>query len=233
MWSRWYKEHWATLPPNRRSEGGQATSDDQFHRIAETIVRLARIQPWETVLDLGCSIGSIARHLAPHCHRIVGVDFIEDCLAYAREHNSVPNAEYAWGDLAEFDIPGEFDCIILNNVIHNLDSLAIAKRVLANSYQHLTPTGRLYLGEVPDRSKVSRYTNSTRRWLQYHVVNWMPQWVFPIWSKIRGRIMKRPLWYGKGELACFSGCSVERIEAYDDPDSLLNPIERTHFVLPR
>ncbi|MBX6311520.1 MAG: class I SAM-dependent methyltransferase [Isosphaeraceae bacterium] len=231
MWSRWYRSHWPSLPPERRSEGGQPVSQAKFREIAEIIIRLADIQPEDRVLDLGCSIGAITYYLSRRCHSIVGVDFIEDSLAFARENYNAPNVEYVCADLATFATNDLFDCIVMNNVVHMLDSWSIAKRLLCHCYSRLRPSGRLYLGEVPDTRKTWRYATVGRQGLRCYAHRLLPGWSFPILSKVRGRPMGKVLWFNRARLARILGCSAERIAVHDQPGTLLNPVERSHFVV--
>ena len=230
MWSRWYQETWQSLPAAYRSEGGGVISDEKYREIADNIVRLARIGPDDSVLDLGCSIGGITCQLAMRCQRVTGVDFVADSLDFARQHHAAPNVEYVEADISKFDTGESFDGVVLNNVIHMLDSWTVARKTLRHSWNRLKPGGRLYLGEVPDERKMWRYATSGHGYRCY-AHRLLPGWAFPLASRLTGRQVNKMLWFTPQKLARLLACPVGRVRAFDEPETLLNPIERTHFVV--
>jgi SAM-dependent methyltransferase len=231
VWNHRFQTLWPNLPPAQRSEGGQLVSDAKFRSIAETIVRLADIRPEDRVLDLGCSIGAITYALSHHGRGVVGVDLVADSIDYARSKNSAPNVEYVCADLATFELGGPFECIVLNNVIHMLDSWAIVRRLLRRCYDELTPSGRLYLGEVPDTRKMWRFATAGKAGLRCYAHELLPGWSFPAVSRALGRPVAKVLWYNPRRLARILGCPPGRVTTHDRPGDLLNPIERSHFVV--
>ena len=72
--------------------------------------RLGRfVQGGDTVLDLGCGIGRVAKHLAPRCATLWAVDVSETMLALARERLAdLPQVRFARSaGTAVPDIPAE------------------------------------------------------------------------------------------------------------------------------
>ncbi len=229
MWSRWYHDTWQSMPAEYRSEGGGVISDEKYREIGDTIVRLVRIGPDDSVLDLGCSIGGITYQLALRCQRVTGVDFVADSLDFAHEHYSAPNVEYIEADISTFATDELFDCVVINNVVHMLDSWSVARRTLNNAWQRLKPGGRLYLGEVPDVRKMWRFARSGHGFRCY-AHRLLPGWAFPLATRLSGRQVNKMLWFNREKIARMLSCPIDRVAACDDADSLLNPIERTHFV---
>lgn len=232
MWSRWYQQTWPTLPYARRSEGGEQTTAERYQEIARTITRLAEIRPDDRVLDLGCSIGAISYELAQHCGSVVGVDFIGDSLAYAREYHAAPNVQYVHADLAEYEVDGPYDCIVINNVLHMLDSWEIARDLLRRCYAGLAPAGRIYLGEVPDTRKIWRYATKGGKGARAFAHLMLPSWSIPALSKVLRRpLVGKVLWFNRTGLARIIGCPAAQVTVHDEPGTLLNPVERSHFVI--
>lgn len=63
------------------------------------------VHPGTRVVDLGCGIGRVMRHLAPHCKEIIGVDISEEMVAKGREFLAgIPNARLVATDGAA--LPG-------------------------------------------------------------------------------------------------------------------------------
>jgi len=71
---------------------------NRFHRrlIEPTVLQLLDLQADETVLDIGCGNGALARRLAEHGARVTAIDFSEELirLAKARRRANAPIVEY-------------------------------------------------------------------------------------------------------------------------------------------
>src|SRR5580765_1263113 len=108
---------------------------------------LARLQPGETVLDLG-SGGGIdvllsAKQVGAH-GKVYGLDMTDEMLSLARANQAranVRNVEFLKGDIQAIPLPdGCVDVIISNCVIN----LAVDKdKVLAEAFRVLKPGGRI------------------------------------------------------------------------------------------
>lgn len=84
---------------NRNPEEFEAAGQRDAARIGKLV------EPTDTVLDLGCGIGRVARYVAPLCREIWAVDASETMLAYARERLAdLPNVRFVQG--AGASLPG-------------------------------------------------------------------------------------------------------------------------------
>ena len=105
-----------------------------------------------SVLDLGCGTGAMAEPLSKAFSRYLGIDPAENLLERAPK---LPNAEYLPIPLEQVSYDGEFDCVLLRNVVHHLKDpeagFAVAARTLKSG-------GRVVLcqGVAPD-SKVQEF----------------------------------------------------------------------------
>jgi SAM-dependent methyltransferase len=231
MWSQKFQTAWPLLEPSYRSEGGHPVSAEKFHNIAQMIVRLARIAPADTVYDLGCSIGTITKCLSRHCRHITGVDFLQTSIDFAKTHSQADKIDYVCADLTQYSIVPPANVIIINNLIHCVDSWSIAKKLLRNSFAALNPGGRLYLGEVPDIQKISRSNLSTKKRLTFNIHRHLPSALFPLLGRITRRPLDRMLLYSQPRLARILDCPINSIATHSDSKLLLNPIDRSHFVI--
>jgi 2-polyprenyl-3-methyl-5-hydroxy-6-metoxy-1,4-benzoquinol methylase len=74
-----------------------------------------KLRPGSVILDLGCGPGLYTERLAKKGHRVTGVDFSRNSIAYAIEqrekHQS--NIEYLNADYLNLDFESQFDLIMM------------------------------------------------------------------------------------------------------------------------
>jgi SAM-dependent methyltransferase len=93
------------------------------------------------VLDAGCGMGRHAKQLAPHCRRLVAVDFSVAIDAAARNLADQPNVTCLQADLTRLPLAGEaFDFVYSMGVVHHIADTEGVVRSLA---ARLRPGGRL------------------------------------------------------------------------------------------
>jgi SAM-dependent methyltransferase len=84
---------------------------------------LANVHRGERVLDVGCGKGELACDLATRCGaEVVAIDVNARSLAFAREHRPDPRVTYLEQDVFRYEPDGEFDVIVLSNVLEHLTS---------------------------------------------------------------------------------------------------------------
>lgn len=80
-----------------------------------------RIHPGDRVLDIGCGIGAVAFDLADKAGaEVLGVDLSPENIAVAKEWHAHPHVNYIVGDVLESLPAGEFDAVVLSNVLEHL-----------------------------------------------------------------------------------------------------------------
>lgn len=108
---------------------------------------LGLLDPSLTVGDLGCGTGQLAETVAPHVHRVIGVDASDEMLAAARARlGELSNIDFRQGDLEALPIPaGELDAAVMSLVLHYSPDPA---RALAEVARVLQPGGRLLVVDM-------------------------------------------------------------------------------------
>ena len=70
-------------------------SRDAKNLYAEAFVELARVQPGETVFDMGCGTGTLAAEMATRGHKVIVGDFSSGMLAKLRENMALRDIKVA------------------------------------------------------------------------------------------------------------------------------------------
>jgi ubiquinone/menaquinone biosynthesis C-methylase UbiE len=126
-------------------------------RFREKQLKLARLQPGERVLDVGCGTGTLAiaakKHVGPS-GTVTGVDpaaeMIERAIAKARRSG----ADVAFRTAAAEDLPyanGTFDVVLSSLMLHHLPS-EIRRAGVKEMRRVLKPGGRLLAIDFGPRS---------------------------------------------------------------------------------
>lgn len=117
-------------------------------RLQQALVERLAPQPAETILDLGCGSGVIARRIAPLVGlngTVIGIDRSQAMIAVAKQLADHPALCFRQGDTVALDIPDAHAhaAIAARLLMHVQDPLAI----LAEAHRVVMPGGRLALLE--------------------------------------------------------------------------------------
>lgn len=80
------------------------TNSEQAFRLYSFVAEFADLKGSETVYDLYTGTGTIAQFVADRCRKVVGIEYVEDAIADAKENaacNGLSNCEFFAGDMAK------------------------------------------------------------------------------------------------------------------------------------
>src|SRR6185437_13752640 len=135
-------------------------------RVYWEIVSLAGVQPGDTVLDVGCSGGYLARKLAaatgPSGH-VAGVDPSAAAVGYSQQRASGTTMTFAVGVAQHLNLPdGSFDVVTCTLALHHVPARQRAA-ALGEMFRVTKPGGRLLVADFdPARPGLMRHPGSAR-----------------------------------------------------------------------
>lgn len=133
---------------------GEGIAREQMTEWLDAIVaRIRELEP-RRILDLGCGVGSLLQHLAPHVERYTAVDgsesainFLKRWLAQVSHLKSVEALHGEASCVRQFP-RDSFDTAILNSVVQYFPNVEYLQGILADTADALTSDGRIFVGDV-------------------------------------------------------------------------------------
>ncbi len=124
----------------------------KLRELRQRTADLARIQPGEKVLDVGCGTGTLAMAVAPRVGttgRVFGIDPGDQQIARARfkaaRHNL--SVEFQVGVIEQLNFPDQtFDVVLSTIMMHHLSD-TLKRQGLAEIARVLKPGGRLVIAD--------------------------------------------------------------------------------------
>jgi len=82
-----------------------------------------RIDDGDTVLDVGCSYGTVSRAIANTFHnsKVIGIDNNQDHINKALSFINPPNLEFIFADATKLSLTAQVDVVIISNILEHID----------------------------------------------------------------------------------------------------------------
>jgi 2-polyprenyl-3-methyl-5-hydroxy-6-metoxy-1,4-benzoquinol methylase len=121
-----------------------ASSDYERDKYAQTLAALPEAR-FHRALEVGCSIGVLTHQLAGRCEHLLAVDAALAPLGEARRRcGDLAHVEFAQMFVPRQWPEGQFDLILLSEVVYYLDAADVDK-LAASAFTSLAPRGSVVL----------------------------------------------------------------------------------------
>jgi ubiquinone/menaquinone biosynthesis C-methylase UbiE len=134
----------------------------KLRELRQRTVNLARIQPGEKVLDVGCGTGTLAMEVASQSStagQVYGIDPGEQQIARARFKASRQNLpiDFQVGVIEHLDFPDQTLDVVLSTIMMHHLSDTLKRQGLVEIYRVLKPGGRLVIADFkPPEERLSQ-----------------------------------------------------------------------------
>jgi SAM-dependent methyltransferase len=120
----------------------------------------------DDLLDLCCGNGLFTTHFAAQCRTVTSLDISPDLLRALDERRLV-NVRTQCMDMRAADFPdGSFSRVLLYAGLQYIDH-AETVTLLRKVFRWLRPGGLFFIGDIPDRSRLWSFYNTTERQALY------------------------------------------------------------------
>ncbi len=132
--------------------------------VEQAMLKLGLSHQPQTMLDLGTGTGRILELFAPHLTRGLGLDTSHDMLAVARTATATAGLgqmKVRHGDVYRLEDVGQYDLVVLHQVLHFLDDPALALR---QAVRTMADEGRLLVVDFAPHDFAFLREEHAHRW---------------------------------------------------------------------
>lgn len=142
--------------PDFAASGRSSGDPGQLFALLADACAALKPAPEDALLDLGCGVGLLARHLAPYVKSLVAVDFAVSLIRRARAQ--VPVGRFAVASILALPFrDGAFSMVLVSSVLQYLEGDDAVARALAEMRRVAANGGRAFASGNPDERKKEEY----------------------------------------------------------------------------
>jgi ubiquinone/menaquinone biosynthesis C-methylase UbiE len=135
--------------------------------VRDAVLSAARVQPEDTVLDVGTGTGFLTEGAAKIARKVIAIDFSESMTGEARAKLSGRNVLFKIGNVEQIPLPdGSVNAVIGNMILHHCPNPNIAIKEMARV---LAPGGRLALSDLQQHNYEFLRKEHAYRWLGFDI----------------------------------------------------------------
>ena len=135
--------------------------------VRDAVLNAAKIQPNDTVLDVGAGTGFLTEGAAKIAQNVVALDFSEGMMGEARTKLGGRNVEFKIGNVEHIPLPdGSVDAVIGNMILHHCLNPEVA---ITDMARVLAPGGRLALSDLQQHNYEFLREEHADRWLGFEI----------------------------------------------------------------
>jgi len=147
---------------------------EQAESLRAQVAEALSLNSQSKVLEVGCGAGMFLAPLSEAVGSIVGCDLSQSMLIRARRINNKLQVQVAEASHLPY-LADEFDAILVYSVFHYFPSYEYALDTLNELYRVCRSGGRIWLGDVPDKSKRQEALSHRERLMKQST----PRWPWP------------------------------------------------------
>ena len=101
-------------------------------------------QPIKKILEIGCGAGFSVEYLNGKFINYTGIDYSENLIKYAKEHNNYKGVKFECLNVNDFDSKFKFDVVLMIGVLHHMPN---PEKVIKSLSKILSPGGIIVVNE--------------------------------------------------------------------------------------
>lgn len=135
--------------------------------VRDAVLTAAKIQPNDTVLDVGAGTGFLTEGAAKIARKVIALDFSEAMMGESRAKLRGRNVEFKIGNVECIPLPnGSVNAVIGNMILHHCLNPDVA---ISDMARVLAPGGRLALSDLQQHNYEFLREEHADRWLGFEV----------------------------------------------------------------
>jgi len=159
---------------------------EEAKELQEQVARELNLVPQSKFLEVGCGAGMFLGYLSRQLERAVGCDLSESMLRRARRIKKDLEIHVAEASYLPYG-SNQFDAILVYSVFHYFPSNEYANRVLSELYRVCRKKGRIWIGDIPDRSQKRQALLHREKMMKQST----PKWLWPNVGPLEQRFYRK------------------------------------------